>query len=130
MTSAPLFLVKSSTDSGEKKRAVPPVGSWQAFALLHWVDGLIPWRSGDQVIGHVVGQRFSTVLGGSYSLGFAEVAADLPVVLDQGANLAPLTGAGIRPPRAARRAEAASSGRRLAILADLPGPKMRIVRVE
>lgn len=80
---------------------VPPVGSWQAFTLLQWVDGLIPWRSGDQVTGHVIERRFSTVLGGSYSLGFVEVAADLPLILDQTANLAPLTDLGIGPPLAA-----------------------------
>ncbi len=80
--------------------SVPVAGSWQAFAALHWADGLVPWRSGHQVIGHVIEQRFSTVLGGSYSLGFVEVAADLPVILEQGSNLAPLTSLGIGPPLA------------------------------
>ncbi len=81
--------------------AVPLARSWQLFAMLHWADGLIPWRSGQQVIGHVVEQRLSTVLGGSYSLGFVEVAADLPLILDQRADLSPLADLGIGPPLAA-----------------------------
>ncbi len=79
--------------------AVPMRKSWQVFALFQLADGLVPWRSGDQVIGHVIEQRFSAVLGGSYSLGFLEVAGDLPL-LYQNANLAPLTDLGIGPPLA------------------------------
>ena len=77
------------------------VGSWQAFLLLQYASGLVPWRSGDRVIGHVVPDRLSAVLGGSYSLGFVELGADLPLVLAQSGNLAPLTDLGIGPPLAA-----------------------------
>ena len=109
--------------------AVPPRGSWQVFALLHWVDGLIPWRSGDQVIGHVIEQRFSTVLGGSYSLGFVEVAADLPLILDQEANLTPLTNLGIGPPLAASVAAFALGDLRLQAKVPLAGARESLLAV-
>ncbi|HEU4384047.1 MAG TPA: OmpA family protein [Anaeromyxobacteraceae bacterium] len=103
--------------------AVPPRGSWHAFLVLQWVDGLIPWRSGDQVIGHVIEQRFATVLGGSYSLGFLELAADVPVYLHQEANLAPLTDLGVGPPLAASVAAFALGDLRLQAKVPLFGPR-------
>lgn len=116
----------ASTVDGDffvESAAVPPVGSWHAFLVLQWVDGLVPWRSGDQVVGHVIEQRLATVLGGSYSLGFVEVAADLPVYLSQQANLAPLTDLGVGPPLAASVASFALGDLRLQAKVPLLAPR-------
>lgn len=101
--------------------AVPMARSWQFFALLHWADGLVPWRSGEQVVGHLIEHRLSTVLGGSYSLGFVELAADLPLILDQRADLSPLTDLGIGPPLAAGVSSFAAGDLRLQAKVPLVG---------
>ncbi|HYQ80558.1 MAG TPA: OmpA family protein [Anaeromyxobacteraceae bacterium] len=103
--------------------AVPPARSWHTFLVLQWVDGLIPWKSGDQVTGHVVEQRVGALLGGSYSLGFLEVAADIPVYLYQQGNMAPLTDLGVGPPLAQSVASFALGDLRLQAKVPLIAPR-------
>lgn len=81
--------------------AVQPVGSWRGELLLHDAVGLIPWKSGNATIGHVVPNRLSAVLQGAYSVGWLELGVDLPLVLFQSSDLGPLTSVGIGPPLAA-----------------------------
>jgi OmpA-OmpF porin, OOP family len=81
--------------------AVQSVGSWRGELLLHEAVGLIPWKSGNATIGHVIPNRLSAVLQGAYSLGWLELGADLPLVLHQSSDLGPLTSVGIGPPLAA-----------------------------
>jgi len=81
--------------------AAQPVGSWRGELLLQDAVGLIPWKSGNATIGHVVPNRLSAVLQGAYSLGWLELGVDLPLVLRQTSDLGPLTSVGIGPPLAA-----------------------------
>jgi len=81
--------------------SVQPSGSWRGELVLHDAVGLVPWKSGNETVGHVVPNRLSAVLQGAYSLGWLELGADLPVVLHQSSNLDPLTSLGIGPPLAA-----------------------------
>jgi OmpA-OmpF porin, OOP family len=75
--------------------------SWRAEFILQDAVGLVPWKSGNETVGHVIPNRLSATLQGAYSLGWLELAVDLPVVLYQTSNLDPLTSQGIGSPLAA-----------------------------
>jgi outer membrane protein OmpA-like peptidoglycan-associated protein len=81
--------------------AVQLAGSWRGELILQDAVGLIPWKSGNETVGYVIPNRFSATLQGAYSLGWLELAVDLPIVLYQSSDLDPLTSLGIGPPLAA-----------------------------
>jgi outer membrane protein OmpA-like peptidoglycan-associated protein len=92
---------------------VPWERSAGATVVLGYANGLLPWKSGNETIGHVVPHRVSLHLLGAYSLGIVEVGAAFPVVVWQASGLAPLAATGVTGPLAAPVAATALGDLRL-----------------
>ncbi|HTP52655.1 MAG TPA: OmpA family protein [Anaeromyxobacteraceae bacterium] len=79
---------------------VPWERSYGATVQLGYLNGLIPWKKGTEVLGYLVTNRLTLDLEGAYSFGLVEVGAALPLVAFQSSNLAPLTSLGVSGPLA------------------------------
>jgi len=92
---------------------VPWQRSYGATLVVDYLNGLVPWKSGSQTVGHVIPDRLSLHLQGAYSFGLVEVGAALPVVAWQSSDLSPLTTLGVTGPLVASVAAAAFGDLRL-----------------